>query len=168
MKAKADILREQLERIGGFEGIPEIEMHASPEPWNYRNTIQFHITPEGKLGFQKARSNQPFAIRECHLPEEAINRIWPQIEVEPIPSLERVSLRVGMDEEMMLILESSDPQAMEFSIEDLPVSIVQVGGYDSIILAGSDYIVMEVLGRQFKVSADSFFQVNQPPGSKRW
>jgi 23S rRNA (uracil1939-C5)-methyltransferase len=161
VKAKADILREQLERIGGFRGITSIEVHASPEPWNYRNTIQFHITPEGKLGFQKARSNHPFPIRECHLPEEAINRLWPQIEVEPIPSLERVSLRVGMDDEIMLILESSDPQAMEFSIEDLPVSIVQVGGYKSIILAGSEYIVMEVLGRQFKVSADSFFQVNR-------
>ncbi len=161
LKAKTDILREQLERIGGLRGIPDIEMHASPEPWYYRNTIQFHLTPEGKLGFQKARSNQPFAIRECHLPEEAINRIWPQIEAEPIPSLERVSLRVGMDQEMMLILESTDPQAMEFSIEDLAVSIVQIGGYGNIILAGSDYIVVEVLGRQFKVSADSFFQVNR-------
>jgi 23S rRNA (uracil1939-C5)-methyltransferase len=161
VKAKADILREQLERIGGLQGIPDIELHASPEPWYYRNTIQFHLTPEGKLGFQKARSNQPFAIRECHLPEEAINRIWPQIEVEPIPSLERVSLKVGMDQEMMLILESTDPQAMEFSIEDLAVSIVQIGGYGNIILAGSDYIVMEVLGRQFKVSTDSFFQVNR-------
>lgn len=161
VNAKADILREQLERIGGLRGITAVERHASPEPWNYRNTIQFHITPEGKLGFQKARSNHSFSIRECHLPEEAVNRTWPQIEVEPIPGLERVSLRVGNDEELMLILESSDPQAMEFSIEDLPVSIVQVGGYDSIILAGSDHIVMEVLGRQFIVSANSFFQVNR-------
>ncbi len=161
LNAKAGILKEQLERIGGLRGIPDVEMHTSPEPWNYRNTIQFHITPEGKLGFQKARSNQPFAIRECHLPMESINRIWPQIEVEPIPSLERMSLRVGMDEEVMLILESSDPQAMEFSVEDLPVSIVRVGGYGSLILAGSDYIIMEVLGRPYKVSANSFFQVNQ-------
>jgi 23S rRNA (uracil1939-C5)-methyltransferase len=159
--AKAEILREQLVRIGGLRGIQDVEMHASPEPWYYRNAIQFHITREGKLGFQKARSNQPLAIRECHLPEEAINWLWPQIEVEPIPSLERVSLRVGLDEEMMLILESSDPQAMEFSIEDLPVSIVQVGRNDNIILAGSDYIVMEVQDRRFKVSASSFFQVNR-------
>ena len=135
-------------------------MHASPEAWYYRNTIQFHVTDEGKLGFQIAHTNQPFAIRECHLPMEAINRLWPQIELEPIPSLERVSLRMGLDEDMMLILKSSDPQAMEFSIENLPVSAVQVGPYGSIVLAGSDYVVMEILGRQFKVSASSFFQVN--------
>ena len=60
----------------------------------------------------------------------------------------------------MIILESSDPQAMDFSIENLPVSVVQVGEYGSILLAGSDYSVMEMLGRAFKVSASSFFQVN--------
>ncbi len=160
LKAKADILNEQLERIGGLRGTPEVELHASPEPWYYRNTIQFHLTREGKLGFQKIHSNQPIAIRECHLPQEAINWLWPQIEVEPIPSLERVSLKMGLDEELMLILESSDPQAMDFSIENLTVSVVQVGDYDSILIAGSNYIVMEVLGRHFKVSASSFFQVN--------
>lgn len=138
VKAKAAILSEQLERIGGLRGIPEVEQHASPQPWYYRNTIQFHLTREGKLGFQKARSNQTFAIRECHLPEEAINWLWPQIEIEPIPSVGRVSLRVGVDEEMMIILESSDPQAMDFSIENLPVSVVQAGDYGSILLAGSD------------------------------
>jgi 23S rRNA (uracil1939-C5)-methyltransferase len=112
------------------------------------------------LGFQIAHTNQPFAIQECHLPLVAINRLWPKIEVEPIPSLERVSLRMGFDDEMMLILKSSDPQAMEFSIENLPVSAVQVGPYGSIVLAGSDYVVMEELRRKFKVSASSFFQVN--------
>jgi 23S rRNA (uracil1939-C5)-methyltransferase len=160
VKAKASILREQLERIGGLRGTPEIELHASPQPWYYRNSIQFHLTHSGKLGFQRARSNQTSAIRECHLPEEAINWLWPQVEIEPIPSLERVSLRQGLDEELMLILESKDPNALELSIEALPVSAVQMGDYGNILLAGHDYLVMEVLGKQFKVSASSFFQVN--------
>jgi len=60
----------------------------------------------------------------------------------------------------MLILESSDPQPLDFSIEDLAISAVQVGPSGSVVLAGSDYIVMEVSGRRFKVSASSFFQVN--------
>ncbi len=166
VKAKAAILREQLERIGGLRDFPPVEIMAAPNEWNYRNSIQFHLTREVKLGFQRANTNQTFAIHECHLPEEAINRIWPQIEVEPMADLEhidlrRISLRAGADEEMILILESSSPQAMEFSIEGLPLSIVQLGAYGRIILAGSDYVVMEMLGRQFKVSADSFFQVNR-------
>ena len=159
LTAKATILREQLERIGGLKDIPPVGVEAAPEPWYYRNHIQFHLTHEGKLGFQKAHSNQPFAIRECHLPKVAINQLWPQIEIEPMPGLERVSLRLGADEDMMLILESSDPQPLDFSIEDLAISIVQVGPTGSLVLAGSDHIVMEVLGRHFKVSASSFFQV---------
>lgn len=159
-KAKAAILREQLERIGGLRDIPAIEVEAAPEPWYYRNHIQFHLTREGKLGFQHVHSNQPFAIRECHLPEVAINQVWPQIEIEPVHDLERISLRLGADEDMMLILESSDPQPLDFSIEDLAISAVQVGPSGSLVLAGSDHVVMEVLGRRFKVSATSFFQVN--------
>ena len=160
LKAKAAILREQLERIGGFKDIPAVEVEVVPEPWYYRNHVQFHLTHDGKLGFQKAHSNQPFAIRECHLPEVAINQLWPQIEIGPMPGLGRVSLRLGTDEDMMLILESSDPQPLDFSIEDLAISAVQVGPSGSVVLAGSDYIVMEVSGRRFKVSASSFFQVN--------
>jgi 23S rRNA (uracil1939-C5)-methyltransferase len=157
---KAAILREQLERLGGLRDFPTVEVIAATEPWYYRNTLQFHITQYGKLGFQKAHSNQTFPIRECHLSEAAINWLWPQVEVEPIPSLERISLRAGADEDMMLILESADPQPVDFSIEDLTISVVQVSPAGSMVLAGSDHIVMEVSGRRFRVSASSFFQVN--------
>jgi 23S rRNA (uracil1939-C5)-methyltransferase len=160
LKAKAAILREQLERIGGLRDFPAIGIIPAPEPWYYRNHIQFHMTPDGKLGFQKAHSNQPFAIHECHLPEAGINRLWPLVDAESIPGLERISLRLGADEDIMLILESSDPQPVEFSIEDLTISVVQVGQTGSMVLAGSDHIEMNVLGKRFRVSASSFFQVN--------
>ena len=162
LKAKADILREQLERMGGLRSFPAIEIIAAAEPWNYRNHMQFHLTRDGKLGFQKSHSNQTFAIHECHLPETVINRLWPMVDVEPIPGLERISLRVGIDDEAMLILESSDPQPLEFSIEDVALSVVQPDPNGSMVLAGSDHIVMEVSGRHFQVSASSFFQVNTP------
>jgi 23S rRNA (uracil1939-C5)-methyltransferase len=158
--AKAAILREQLERLGGLRDIPRIEITDPQEPWYYRNHMQFHLTPEGKLGFQRAHSIQTFAIRECHLPEAGINHLWPKIEVEAIPGLERISLRLGADEDMMLILESSNSQLVDFSIEDLAISAIQVCPTGSIVLAGSDAIVMEVLGRRFQVSARTFFQVN--------
>lgn len=158
--AKAAILKEQLERIGGLKDIPKIELIAAPESWYYRNHIQFHLTDEGRLGFQKARFNQPFAIRECHLPEQGINQLWPQIELEPLRGLERVSLRQGAEADLMIILEFASSQALDFNIEDLAVSIVEVDPVGSLVLAGSDYILMDILGKQFTVSATSFFQVN--------
>lgn len=160
LRVKATILGEQLERIGGLKEIPIVEIEAAPEPWYYRNHIQFHLTREGKLGFQKAHSNQTFPILECHLPENSINRLWPLIEFEPDLGVERVSLRTGKDDEMMLILESSNPEPLDFSIEDLAISVVQVGQSGSLVLAGSDHILMEISERYFKVSARSFFQVH--------
>jgi 23S rRNA (uracil1939-C5)-methyltransferase len=160
LEVKSAILTEQLERIGGLKIIPQVEIVAAPEPWNYRNHVQFHLTREGKLGFQKAHSNQTFPIRECHLPETSINRLWPQIDIEPIPGLERISLRSGIDEELMLILESSDPQPLDFSVENLAISVVQKSPLGGLVLAGRDHIFMEVSGRKFQVSSTSFFQVN--------
>ena len=161
LEGKTTILREQLERIGGLKELPDIEVIASPGAcWNYRNNVQFHLTAQGKPGYQKMHSNQTFAIRECHLPEASINRVWPQIELEPMPGMERMNLRTGVNDEMMLILESSNPQPLEFNIEQEALSVIYKGPSDSLVLAGSDHIIMEVMDRQFRVSVNSFFQVN--------
>jgi 23S rRNA (uracil1939-C5)-methyltransferase len=131
---------------------------ASPNEWNYRNHIQFHLSPEGKLGFEGSGGILP--IRECHLPEAVLNEIWPQLDLAPTPGLERIGLRLGSDDDVMLTLESAEP--LEFDVEDLPISAVQVGPAGSMVLAGSDYTFMDVLGRGFRVSVESFFQVNTP------
>lgn len=156
---KAAILREQLQRLAGIVEPPLRPIVPSPQPWNYRNTVQFHLDPQGRLGYHRADSHQVVAIRECHLPEPVLNQVWPQLEFEPRLGLERVELRAGSGEEVLLILESRDPQPPEFSV-DFPLSAVHLSPAGTIVLAGEDYLVMEILGRPFKVSAPSFFQVN--------
>ncbi len=156
---KEAILREQLQRLAGIADPPLRPIVPSPQPWNYRNTVQFHLDAQGRLGYHRADSHQVVAIRECHLPEPVLNQVWPQLEFEPLLGLERVELRVGSGEEVLLILESQDPQPPEFSV-DFPLSAVHLSPAGTIVLAGEDYLVMEVLGRPFKVSAPSFFQVN--------
>ena len=158
--AKAEILRDQLQRLGGLEEVPLQPILPSPAAFNYRNHIQFHLDHQGKLGFQTAHTNQVIPIAACHLPELALNEIWPQLDIEPLPGLERVSLRLGMDEEIQLILESRDPELFEFSVEELPLSAVHLSPAGAVVLAGSESVSMEILGRSFQVSAESFFQVN--------
>jgi 23S rRNA (uracil1939-C5)-methyltransferase len=160
LSAKAGILREQLTRIGDLKDIPEIKIVPAPVPWYYRNHLQFHQTGEGRLGFQRAHSHQTFAIKECHLPESGINRLWPQLEIEPLTGIQRISLRQGMDDDLMIILDGSSPDELDFEVENLSISVVRVDPSGSTVLAGSDHLIMEVLGRKFKVSASSFFQVN--------
>ncbi len=157
---KQAILKNQLERVGKLPDPPVSSMIPSPAAWNYRNRIQFHISEGGNPGFLKHRSNQVLAIQECHLPEESLNQIWPALDLEYIPGLDRISLRSGEGgQDTMIVLESSDPKPIEFTV-DLPLSAVHQGPGGEIVLAGDDFTIIEVHGFPFVVSAGSFFQVN--------
>ena len=160
LKAKTEILRDQLQRIGRLENPPLRPMVASPDEWNYGNRVQFHLTDDGKLGFVQAGTIPALIpIAECHLPEQAINDLWPRLEFESATEIELVSLRVGMDEDLMLVLESGTPQMPAFEIE-ASISVAHVFNENTIVIAGDDHIFMRVLERGFKVSAASFFPMN--------
>lgn len=172
LEIKTEILRDQLIRIGKIENPPFQSMIASPNPWNYRNHIQFSLTEDGKLGFvshlalsealaEKKRGEGfgVMAITECHLPEPSINDFWPQLEFEPGTDIERVSLRAGKDDDLMLVLDSESPEPPDLEIE-AGISVAHIYEENTVIIAGNDHILIRVLGRDFKVSAPSFFQVN--------
>lgn len=165
VQAKQEILRDQLTRIGKIENPPVQDMVPSPSPWNYRNHVQFHLTQQGKLGYVRAVSPSVFAVRECHLPEGAINEFWPQLEFEAETDIERVSTRSGLDEELMLVLESESPEPPELEIE-AGISITHVFEENTVVIAGNDNLTIRVLDRDFRVSAASFFQVNTAMAAK--
>lgn len=165
LKAKTDILRDQLTRIGKIEHPPVQDMVPSASPWNYRNHVQFHLTDDGKLGYVMAQSPRVFAIQECHLPEGSINAMWPQLEFEPEMNVERVSLRSGVDEELMLVLESDSPEAPELEIE-AGISVAHVFDDNAVVIAGNDHLILRVVDRDFRVAAPSFFQVNTAMAQK--
>jgi len=157
--AKSEILRDTLQRIGKISSPQTKPFVSSSSPWNYRNHVQFHLTPDGQIGFQESGGRSVIPVQECHLPGESINQVWPLLDLETIPGLDRIGLRVGDDDEILMILESSDPEPVELLV-DMPISIVHAGPGGNLVLAGNDHITITVLDRIFKVSAGSFFQVN--------
>jgi 23S rRNA (uracil1939-C5)-methyltransferase len=159
LKAKTEILIDQLKRIGKIENPPVKPMVAAPLEWNYRNHVQFHLTAEGKLGFINAKGNSAFPIEECHLPEANIDGFWRELQFESNKDMERVSLRAGQDGELMVILESEDPETPELEIE-ADVSVVHLFDEHPVVIAGRDHFTVNVLKKDFQVSAASFFQVN--------
>lgn len=165
LTAKADILRDQLQRIGKIENPPVQSTVASPHPWNYRNHVQFHLTDDGKVGFINASSNAILAIEECHLPEPGIDAFRDDLQFESRMNLERVSLRSGADDDLMLILESETEETPELEIET-DISIVHIYEDHPVVIAGSDSLTIQVLGKDFHVSAPSFFQVNTKMAEK--
>jgi 23S rRNA (uracil1939-C5)-methyltransferase len=165
LQAKTEILRDQLQRIGKIENPPIMQMVASPLEWNYRNHVQFHLTAEGKVGFINAKGNSTLPIEECHLPETGINAFWPELQFESNKAVERVSLRAGLDEELMVVLESEDPETPELEIE-ADVSVVHLFDEHVVVIAGQDNLIFKILGKDFRVSASSFFQVNTKMAEK--
>jgi len=165
LKAKTEILRDQLQRIGKIGNPPVQPIVASPIEWNYRNNMQFHLTEEGKPGFINAKGNSVFPIEECHLPEAGINTFWPELQFESRMNLERVSVRSGQDDELMLVLESNTEETPEIEIE-ADISVVHVYEDHSVVIAGQDHFYVSILGKDFRVSADSFFQVNTKMAEK--
>lgn len=165
LTAKTDILRDQLMRIGKIENPPVREIVPSPVEWNYRNHIQFHLDENAHLGFiragaESARHASPYSvlpITECHLLEASLDAIWPNLQFEAGTPLDRVALRAG--DELLIVLESDSPETPEIEIE-AELSVVHLTDDDAVVIAGDDHLVIEVLGKPFKVSAGSFFQVN--------
>jgi 23S rRNA (uracil1939-C5)-methyltransferase len=160
LAVKTAILKDQLERIGKLASPTISTVSPSPNEFNYRNHVQFHLAPDGKPGYHKARSDEVFAIRECHLPEPPLNALWPLLELEQSAAIERIGLRLGSDGDLQVILESPDPQPPELSVEDLPVSVAHLSPAGTLVLAGDPGVTIEVLGRGFQVSAGTFFQAN--------
>ncbi|GAB4399007.1 MAG: 23S rRNA (uracil(1939)-C(5))-methyltransferase RlmD [Anaerolineales bacterium] len=171
LAAKSEILRDQLTRIGKISDPPLQPIVAAPRAWNYRNHIQFHLDEEARLGFIAASALSPrdlsplkiVPVTECHLPQDEINALWPNLHFEPGAPLQRVALRAG--DEMLLVLESDSPETPELELE-AEISVVHLLEDHAVTLAGDDYLPINVLGRLFKVSAASFFQVNTAMAEK--
>jgi 23S rRNA (uracil1939-C5)-methyltransferase len=138
-------------------------MVASPNPWNYRNQAQFHVTPHGRLGYVGARAKKSarevVPVEECHLPEPTINSLWPQMEFDGDAGIKRISIRAGSDGALLAVLESNSPKQPVSEIE-ASVSVLHMFEGDSVVIAGEDHITVRVLDRDFRVTPPAFFQIN--------
>ncbi|MBN1813405.1 MAG: 23S rRNA (uracil(1939)-C(5))-methyltransferase RlmD [Anaerolineae bacterium] len=162
LRFKAEIVADQLARIGKIAD-PTVRL-AIPDSsgWAYRNHAQFRPAPDGKLGFQAAASNRTVAIDECLILHPLLSDLYATLDLE-LENLLRLSLRAGTQTgDRMLIFEMNDdlPPSLE---SDLPVSCVLLlsdGQHANLI--GSNHITEVVADRAYRISAPSFFQVNTP------
>jgi 23S rRNA (uracil1939-C5)-methyltransferase len=163
---KEELLRDQFQRIANIENPPIQPIVPSPNPWHYRNHVQFHLGQAGELGFIHTDGEHLLIIEECHLPQPEINALWPQLDLGAESGVYRLGIRQDSYDNLMLILEGDDPKAPDFS-EDIPVSAVYTPPDARLtVLAGDDHLVYTLLNRHFQVSARSFFQVNTAMAEK--
>jgi 23S rRNA (uracil1939-C5)-methyltransferase len=158
---KTSILTEQIQRIAGIELPPVSRCIPAVQPRHYRNTMQYHLSLEGGMGLFASGSDHIIPIKECDLPIPIIDNTRKLLDIEPSSQVERIEIRVGTDNEVLLAFGSTNSNLPEFSV-DLPISAVHLGEDGNTVLSGDEYVVIEVKERIFQVTAGSYFQVNTP------
>ena len=159
LQYKAHVVRDQLARLGGLKDANVRPARAVGEPWDYRNHVQLHNSPRG-LGYMSADSKRVEPIDTCPIMHPLVAELFSELDIE-IENLERLSLRAGHNTgHQLVVFETTDDEPFELMV-DRPVSCVLVlGDGTPVTLVGNDYLFEQVAGRQYRVSAGSFFQVN--------
>lgn len=160
LELKQGIVQDQLERIGRFESVSVKPVIESPEPWHYRNHVQFALDKHGRLGFMAAESQRVVPIEECHVMHPLLDEVFRALDLE-LPELKRLSLRCGVNTgQRMAVFETHEDEPFELEV-DLPVSCVfLLSDGRTATLIGQDHISEVLAGQEYRISASSFFQVN--------
>ena len=165
---KKELVKDQLERIGKLTNLPEFSITPSSLPFGYRNQVQFHPVNSANnagvatLGLKRTDSNDVLPIEKCLLIPEELNALLSQIELEQDSGISRLAMRIDSDGELMLVFEGDSEEPPELSIELAVSSTYLAPDGQSLNLSGNDALVYTVLGKEFLVSPESFFQVNLP------
>jgi 23S rRNA (uracil1939-C5)-methyltransferase len=144
---KAHIVREQLVRIGKFEGPPVSPTVGCEETLGYRNHVRFSVgRREGELGFVSRRSHRLLRIDRCLIAHPWVNEALPKLQGK-CAGLHQVAIRYGVRTGEALI--HPDLSAIEPSLA-----------------SGQESYHEELAGARFRVSGASFFQTNTPQAEK--
>jgi 23S rRNA (uracil1939-C5)-methyltransferase len=163
---KAEILVDQLERIGGFEETLVHPTLPDRSGWMYRNHAQFRPSLGGGLGFQKTSSSDVIAVDYCMILHPLLSDLYGLIDLD-VEGLIRLTLRAGTATGDRLVgfeMEDDMPPALVSDEEVSCVMLLNDGGYANLI--GDNMITEVVAGHSYRVSASSFFQVNTPQAAE--
>lgn len=187
LEFKAGILRETFERIAKIELKAEISLHPSP-PWNYRNRtrLQVRTAPEFALGYYRMASHDLLPVQECPISSPLINRTMARlIELrgcECPAAVEELEFFADASDERLLAWafcgRDADEKALLRWAETVQREAPEISGIacftsrrrgeeetqselKRVAQSGTTAILYRAQGRDYRVSAGSFFQVNR-------
>ena len=159
LQYKRSIFCEQLQRMGGIQAPVVDEVVSSNQEWNYRNSLQFHLAQEGELAFIDSKQSNALKVEECFLPMGEIANVWPLMNFEKENKISRIEIRQNENNEVLVKLEGELADIPEIEITS-SISMVHSNADEQIVISGDDHLMMPLAGKDFQVSAGSFFQTN--------
>ena len=138
-------IKELLNRNLNIEHLDKIEYSKF---YNYRN----------KIGLYKNKSNELIEIDECLLVDDKINNVIKILKkiIKKEKNLKKATIKLGnTTNEVMLILEGKIKDYSEL-LNKVDVLII-----NDKVVSKKDYIISIIGNKKYKISKNSFFQVNQ-------
>ncbi len=181
---KRAIVVDQLQRLGRIANPPVADIIALADPaapeadpdqpgadpqflaYGYRNHVQFALTPLGQTGYRRAMhgaagGHDILPIERCLLLHERLEELHAALDVDTAElGVQGITLRTGVNtEDALILLDVSGEELPELTI-DLPAAVVlrTPGGVQPLV--GQPWLTEEILGRIYRVSAESFFPIN--------
>lgn len=153
LKKVSELIRKNKIKYNG-----NIEIVKNQNPINYRNKVSLKIV-DGKIGYYKSKTHELVEISECLVANQEINKIIKNFKLLNVKNGFLI-VRVNSNKEVLLIIESpSDNYNIE--IDRLKELVKLVGiVYNNKTIYGDNFFYERIGGFLFKVSFNSFFQIN--------
>lgn len=144
--------------------VPIQEIVASEE-WNYRNKATFQVRKE--VGYFKEKSNLIVPIESCDLVDKKIQKLLSVMTKLDLNGCSQVIVRASKNQ-TMVILKINNNFNLTKMIENLSsyVNSIYIKGKKLECIYGEPYIEEKIGDFLFRISPDSFFQVNTNQAKK--
>lgn len=130
---------------------------SNPNPYNYRNKISLKVV-DTKVGFYLNNTHNIIEINECLIANPAINECINYIKNFNIIN-GNVIIRCNQNEEILIIIESQDNLTIDIELLKKKIKLVGII-INNKTFYGKNYLFERINNTLFKISYDSFFQVN--------
>ena len=147
LELKAEVVRDQLRRIGRFTS-EEVDALVRPmlgmgEPWGYRNHNRFTVRRDGEIGFMQRGTHRFMRIDECLIAHPRVNEVL-QAAQDHTMQARQLSVRVGVN---------TDDEMVQPHLHWRP-------GPRPKLASGQANYTERLNGVDYRVSGPAFFQVN--------
>lgn len=175
LKFKQNYVMDCLQRIGGFKQIKVIQTKGMKFPYHYRNKAQYPVA-DGKAGFYRRRSHKIVEHRVCAIQSDDVNEIMNFMKPMIPDFIKQVIFRTGTEGLMMILVSRKANPDLEQLVKDVTdkFSVVKtivlnintketntILGDKSKDLYGTGKITDRMLGVEYSISPNSFYQINK-------
>ncbi|WP_296141885.1 23S rRNA (uracil(1939)-C(5))-methyltransferase RlmD [uncultured Anaerococcus sp.] len=168
IKLKKNLIKNAIKKSTGIN-LEDIEIIESPE-FSYRNKIRLQVDKDGGLNYLETYSKKMVKIDDCLIANEKISKnlvdiakITRDINQKFTSIIEEISIRASEKNILLNLQGNFDNKAIAYIKERYSNSIYNINlliGRDLIIISGEGYLDYKIGRKEFKISANDFYQVN--------